>query len=81
MDIDPHVGGLHTVRCRRSCRSGLERRAARCKSACIEAYEREAHRLHLYPDGGAKELRAAIMRNLDAHRLQRRVGRDHIALD
>ena len=61
MDIDPYVGGLHTV-------EGLEKVVVLASNEgplgasplAIEAYEREARRLHLYPDGSAEELRAAI---------------------
>ncbi|MEC8174225.1 MAG: aminotransferase class I/II-fold pyridoxal phosphate-dependent enzyme, partial [Pseudomonadota bacterium] len=61
MDIDAYVGGLHTV-------DGVGEVVVLASNEgplgasplAIEAYEREAHRLHLYPDGGAKELRDAI---------------------
>ncbi|MEC8135574.1 MAG: histidinol-phosphate transaminase, partial [Pseudomonadota bacterium] len=61
MDIDAYVGGLHTV-------DGVGKVVVLASNEgplgasplAIEAYEREAHRLHLYPDGGAKELRDAI---------------------
>ena len=61
MDIDPYVGGLHTV-------EGLEEVVVLASNEgplgasplAIKAYEREARRLHLYPDGSAEELRAAI---------------------
>jgi len=61
MDIDAYVGGLHTV-------DGVGEVVVLASNEgplgasplAMEAYEREAHRLHLYPDGGAKELRDAI---------------------
>ena len=61
MDIDPYVGGLHAV-------EGIEEVVVLASNEgplgasplAIEAYEREARRLHLYPDGAAEELRAAI---------------------
>lgn len=61
MDIQPYVGGLHTV-------EGVEKVVVLASNEgplgasprAIEAYEKESGRLHLYPDGGAHELRAAI---------------------
>ena len=61
MDIQPYVGGVHTV-------EGVDEVVVLASNEgplgasphAIEAYERLSGKLHLYPDGGADELRAAI---------------------
>jgi histidinol-phosphate aminotransferase len=61
MDVQPYVGGLHTV-------EGFDKVIVLSSNEgplgasprAIEAYEKESGKLHLYPDGGAGELRAAI---------------------
>ena len=61
MDIQPYMGGLHTV-------EGVDEVVVLASNEgplgasprAIEAYERLSGKLHLYPDGGADELRAAI---------------------
>ena len=61
MEIQPYVGGLHTI-------DGFNKTTVLASNEgplgasprAIEAYEREAARLHLYPDGGVGDLRGAI---------------------
>ena len=61
MDVQPYVGGLHTV-------EGVDKVVVLASNEgplgasprAIEAYQKESGKLHLYPDGGAGELRAAI---------------------
>lgn len=81
MDIQPYVGGLHTV-------EGVEKVVVLASNEgplgasplAIQAYEKESAKLHIYPDGGADELRAAIGERfgLDARRIVCGAGSDEV---
>ncbi|MEL0018531.1 MAG: histidinol-phosphate transaminase [Rickettsiales bacterium] len=81
MDIEPYVGGLHTV-------DGVEKVIVLASNEgplgasplAVEAYKRESGRLHLYPDGGANELRSAIGERfgLDPSRIVCGTGSDEV---
>ena len=81
MDIQPYVGGVHTV-------EGVDEVVVLASNEgplgasprAIEAYERLSGKLHLYPDGGADELRAAIGERfgLDPTRIVCGAGSDEV---
>lgn len=81
LDIQPYVGGLHTV-------DGVDDVVVLASNEgplgasplAVEAYTKEAGHLHLYPDGGAGELRAAIAQRygLDAERIVCGAGSDEL---
>ena len=81
MDIQPYVGGLHTV-------EGVDQVVVLASNEgplgasprAIEAYEHLSGNLHLYPDGGADELRGAIGERfgLDPARIVCGAGSDEV---
>ena len=81
MDVQPYVGGLHTV-------EGVDKVVVLASNECplgaspraIKAYQKESGKLHLYPDGGAGELRAAIGERfgLDPARIVCGAGSDEV---
>ena len=81
MDIQPYVGGVHTV-------EGVHEVVVLASNEgplgasprAIEAYERLSGKLHLYPDGDANDLRAAIGERfgLDPARIVCGAGSDEV---
>jgi histidinol-phosphate aminotransferase len=78
LDIKPYVPGAAAPE--GSVKLSSNENALGCSPKAREAFEASAHKLHIYPDGGATRLRDAIAREegLDADRIVCGAGSDEL---